>query len=339
MNIKHKKENLIIVGAGLSGLYTAFLLQDKYNITILEARERIGGRVLSIDGLDLGPSWVWPDHTNILKLIKDFKLELIEQYNNGYAIYDDKTEAQKFTAQKAAPSFRVKGGMHKIIEKLENILKENSNVKIHLEEEVEEVEYTNSTLSIKTNENSYQCDKIVFTIPPRLVTQDISFNPPIALSSINKLNDIATWMGHTAKATISFEKNFWIEKGLSGFIFSNIGPLMEVHDSSYKDNAALIGFFHSKAKIEKESIKKQIKRIFHLDDKYIKNIYSIDWREEKYTSSLKDKDVNMKYFSYGYDLSLFDEKVDFAGTESSYENGGYLEGALLSAIKISNKLL
>ena len=34
MNIKHKKENLIIVGAGLSGLYTAFLLQDKYNITI-----------------------------------------------------------------------------------------------------------------------------------------------------------------------------------------------------------------------------------------------------------------------------------------------------------------
>ena len=329
------KKNLTIVGAGLSGLYAAYLLQDKYNITILEARDRTGGRIVSIDGLDLGPSWVWSHHKNILKLIQDLKLELIQQNNSGDALYDDRNTPQRFAGQETAPSFRVKGGMSKIIEKL----KEKLNVKINFIEVVAKVEYINELLTIKTNKDTYQSHKIIFTIPPRLITQDITFNPKLELQTENRLNNIATWMGHTAKAAISFEKDFWKEKGLSGFIFSNIGPLMEVHDASIKDNAALIGFFHSKASTEKESIKAQIKRIFPFDAKYIKNIYSIDWREEKYTSSKKDKNINMQYFSYGYDLSLYDNKVHFIGTESSYKEGGYLEGALISAIGISEKLL
>ena len=56
-------KNIIIIGAGLSGIYAATLLQKKYNVTILEARDRIGGRVLTVDGFDMGPSWVW-QHLN-----------------------------------------------------------------------------------------------------------------------------------------------------------------------------------------------------------------------------------------------------------------------------------
>ena len=50
------KKDLIIIGAGLSGLYAASLLQDTYNIIILEARDRLGGRILTEEGHDLGPS-------------------------------------------------------------------------------------------------------------------------------------------------------------------------------------------------------------------------------------------------------------------------------------------
>ena len=64
------KQDLLIIGAGLSGLYAAYLLQDKYNITIIEARPRIGGRIVTIDSNDLGPSWVWMHHIHIIKLIK-----------------------------------------------------------------------------------------------------------------------------------------------------------------------------------------------------------------------------------------------------------------------------
>ena len=330
------KQNLIIVGAGLSGLYTAFLLQEKYNITIIEARTRIGGRILSIDGLDLGPSWVWNHHENILNLIDELGFELLEQYNSGYALYDERSGTKKFATPKSAPSFRVKGGMQEIIEKLKDNL--NLDVKIKLDEVVEKVEYKNQEVYIKTNKKEYESHKIIFAIPPRLVSQNIEFIPKLEASIKDKLYNIATWMAHSAKVVITFEKDFWREKGLSGFTFSNIGPLMELHDASSKDNAAMIGFFHSKASMDEVNIRKQLERIFGNDSKHIKDIYSKDWKEEKYTAIEKDKDINEQYFNYGYELSLYDNKVYFTGTESSYEEGGYLEGALSSAILISKKL-
>ena len=53
-------ENLII-GAGLSGLYLAYKLEQQgKDYLILEARDRLGGRIHDHDGLDLGPTWFWP---------------------------------------------------------------------------------------------------------------------------------------------------------------------------------------------------------------------------------------------------------------------------------------
>ena len=53
------KEKIIIVGAGLAGLTTAYrLLQKQYDIEVYEARARVGGRVhtVLIENLDGGYS-------------------------------------------------------------------------------------------------------------------------------------------------------------------------------------------------------------------------------------------------------------------------------------------
>jgi monoamine oxidase len=47
----------LVVGAGLSGLYAARLLQRAgLTITVLEARDRLGGRVLSQPSADVLPA-------------------------------------------------------------------------------------------------------------------------------------------------------------------------------------------------------------------------------------------------------------------------------------------
>jgi monoamine oxidase len=75
---------VIVVGAGLSGLVTGMQLQEAgHEVVILEARERVGGRVLTIrDGFedgqcaDVGAMILYEGQPNILELCTRFGLEL-----------------------------------------------------------------------------------------------------------------------------------------------------------------------------------------------------------------------------------------------------------------------
>ena len=68
------KSKILIIGAGIIGLYSAYLLQDVYDITLIEARGKIGGRVMDVGRHDLGPSWVWKHQKNILELVDSLVL-------------------------------------------------------------------------------------------------------------------------------------------------------------------------------------------------------------------------------------------------------------------------
>ncbi|OHY76913.1 MULTISPECIES: NAD(P)-binding protein [Priestia] len=62
---------VVIIGAGLSGLRVASLLTEQgIKCRVLDARDRIGGRVLTtsmpnspnLGDFDLGPTWFWPQY-------------------------------------------------------------------------------------------------------------------------------------------------------------------------------------------------------------------------------------------------------------------------------------
>jgi monoamine oxidase len=89
-----------VIGAGLAGLATAVALRSGgASAAVFEARDRVGGRVLSapeLNGvrggppivLDLGAQWVGPGQTEVLRWIQELGLHVIPCGAAGRAIWD-----------------------------------------------------------------------------------------------------------------------------------------------------------------------------------------------------------------------------------------------------------
>ncbi|MBA4292501.1 hypothetical protein C0431_05975 [bacterium] len=66
-----------VVGAGIAGLRAAMLLEQKgHEVTIFEARDRVGGRMLTVDRgegwYEAGGEWIDADHHRVLRLCREF---------------------------------------------------------------------------------------------------------------------------------------------------------------------------------------------------------------------------------------------------------------------------
>lgn len=84
--------DVVVVGAGLAGLRAAELLtRASQHVLVLEARERVGGRTLSVPfadrTIDLGAQWVGPSQRRILTLAQRLGLSKVEQYCRGAALW------------------------------------------------------------------------------------------------------------------------------------------------------------------------------------------------------------------------------------------------------------
>src|ERR1700712_4148469 len=86
--------DVIIVGAGLSGLYAARELKAAgYEPLILEANDRTGGRILTespIPGipLELGAQWIGDTHTRMFRLAAELGVETYPQFEAGDTKYE-----------------------------------------------------------------------------------------------------------------------------------------------------------------------------------------------------------------------------------------------------------
>jgi len=70
--------NVIVVGAGVAGLAAAQRLKNHgYAVTVLEARDRTGGRVHTHEGLDLGAQWIHGNAPNFEAYVAGLSLATV----------------------------------------------------------------------------------------------------------------------------------------------------------------------------------------------------------------------------------------------------------------------
>lgn len=92
-----KRADVVVVGAGLSGLVTARdLVRRGHSVVVLEARDRVGGRVLNhtVKGgsvIESGGAFVGPTQDHVLALARELKVETFKEYVAGKNVYLSKT--------------------------------------------------------------------------------------------------------------------------------------------------------------------------------------------------------------------------------------------------------
>ena len=90
---KTQTVDVVVVGAGMAGMMAArSLLRHGKKVAVLEARDRVGGRVKpgKVAGhvVDVGGMWVGPTQTRLLELIKEYGLHTTPQFEDGKGVVE-----------------------------------------------------------------------------------------------------------------------------------------------------------------------------------------------------------------------------------------------------------
>ncbi|MDX5981284.1 FAD-dependent oxidoreductase [Exiguobacterium profundum] len=342
-------KSIAIIGAGISGFYAAIQLHQKgYDVTIFEARDRIGGRILTKDGYDLGPTWYWPDtEKTISELVDTLGLESFVQHTTGHMVLERQTttapERHVLPEESIVLSKRLVGGMTSLVEALHAKLPDDI---VRLGHRLTSIDRQSDRVQLTFQNGSvHHTDDVILAIPPRLVAE-VAIEPALSAQTRKALKTTPTWMASQAKALIVYETPFWREEGLSGFGMSWVGPLQEIHDASLIDGpGALFGFFRlSPGEREalgegqvKTRVIEQLEKLYGPKANDFLRFHYMDWSTESETATSDDLLPLTAFPAYG-PIELGD-RLHLIGSETDAQFGGHIEGALRSANRIVQGLV
>ena len=372
------KTDILIIGAGISGLHTAYQLQKvNRDFIVVEARDRIGGRIqsqqyqevnrkkneasLTSAAFDIGPSWFWPGQFRINNLIDELGLQesRFNQNAEGLCLFEDQQEniQQGLFGITMQGAYRLNGGMQELTD---NLAKDIDSKKLVKSARVTSIERKENHLLVTIkNKNSInpiseiQCNKVVMALPPRLALATINFLPELEKSRFDELNSYATWMAGHAKVIVSYSSPFWLEQGFSGDAVSHIGPMREIHDASSKPDSkdqayALFGFVGIPGSYRKEKtdeIKKaaisQLVRLFGTQAETPIRVVMKDWAQDEFTATDIDQSMNGGHASSSirnYSEASFENQIIWSGTETADHLQGY-NGLIEGALEASERSL
>lgn len=268
--------SVVIVGAGASGLGAAAALEiEGLGVTVVEARDRIGGRVWSsFDNplgvpLDLGASWIHGQRNNpLVDLADSIDAQRVPTNYSNYLVRDadgdfvpdadlsrDYLDVTNVELEYAADiellsnSAEVEGesivggdvlmpdGYVRLLEPL------LGDYPVLLETVVDRIETTGTGARVFAGDNIIEADAVLITVPLGVLKAgDIEFTPPISAERNGAIDRLG--MGLLDKVYLRFDEVFWdVDVDLIGYQGNPRGYFAEWYNfAKYIDEPVLLAF-------------------------------------------------------------------------------------------------
>ncbi len=352
--MKSLKSDVVIIGAGLTGLCVRHLLKDApLKVHLLEARPRIGGRIHTLrpEGgppLEMGATWFGSKHTRLSALLADLGIGSFPQRLGTHAIYEwISTSPHQLVnlPPNQEPSYRIRGGTSVLTDTL---AKEIPVGALYLGEPVKEIAATPTGITVHTSKRVFEAARVVSTLPPNLLLNTVRITPDLPGDLTEVMEKTHTWMGESIKIGLRSREAFWRNPNSSGTVFSNVGPVTELYDHSSfeEDGHALKGFLNgayaAKPRADrKDMVLNQLRKYYGPGIRDHLEYHETVWQREPFTYSPYATHV-MPHQHNGHPLyqkSYLRGKLFIAGSETAGGFPGYMEGAVRSAEWLREQLL
>ncbi|BBZ48184.1 flavin monoamine oxidase family protein [Mycobacterium parmense] len=249
--------------------------------------------------------------------------------------------------QGGAQEWRVDGGSHLLCEALAQRLGDRVRLSLPvsaIDQDVDGV-VVHCVSDVDGTRSEYRADRVIVAVPP-LLAQRIEFRP--ALQSPRATG--ATGRGCAIKVHLSYPAPVWREQGLSGWSVSANGPLLSTVDDSPPDQSVgvLTGFVTGAAASAFSALSPIQQRDAALD--HARRLFPqlppptrctvTDWVAEEYSKGCYAALFGPgDWLRLGPTLTAPHGRVHWAGTETSLEFFGLMEGAIRSGQRVATELI
>ncbi len=345
-------EEVVILGAGLAGLTLAYRLEKEgVPYLILEARDRIGGRIHTISTstgatIEMGATWFAEKHTYLMNLIEELKIPYQEQYTGSRVLYDYANPGRMTQVfqlpEDNEPQFIFNRGTRSLLDALCGSVDPS---RIRLGEQVGKITFGDKGATVTVNKEEIYGGKVVSTLPPNLFLNRVEV-PKLPKVLAEYSGKTHTWMGDSIKVGLEYSTDFWRNHEI-GSILSQFGPAQELHDHQHEDlkGHVLKGFInsslHEKGKEHRKAQVMEQMRLYFGKDLPEAGYYEKDWHEDAHTYYPYTSEV-MPHQCNGHPVfreSYFDGRLYFAGSETAQAFPGYLDGAVERGTTVALSLI
>ncbi len=356
-------KSVIIIGAGLSGLVAGYeLIRAGHDVIILEARDRVGGRVHTHRGdfseghyAEAGAARIPPHHDMTLGYIDHFDLSLEPVYpSTGYYVMfsngrrtlisaDDFLNGRPWsTSVKHKEYVKIKGGM----DTFPNAFAESMTKNIHLSTIVESiVQNSNGAIVSTTGGLEYAADRVLCTVPLPVLNR-IQFSPPLSTEKMDASRGGYNYAASN-KVFLQFANRSWEKESLNGW--GNTDWPEEIWQPTWDREGykgVLMSYLRYNRAAEVDAMS-QDNRYQHILNRWTaifpgvqENFemgYSHSWALDEWSGGAWASPTFDQNSALGAYIGDAEGRIHFSGEHAS-EFHGWMQGALLSGLRAASEI-